>query len=66
MNGYLRKKLRNLVGKKQEDIACRRYNDETLEQVDPEATINSYVGPLDQFYATFSHPKRLKVEKGVD
>ena len=60
MCGYLRKKLRQLVGKRQEDIIFSRYLNSTIESGQLQNINNSSLGPLDQFYSTISQKSRLK------
>ena len=60
MCGYLRKKLRHLVGKRQSDIAYSRYLNSTLES-NSDNLSHVTVGPLDQFYSSFRQKNGLKV-----
>ena len=60
MCGYLRKKLRQLVGKRQEDIIYSRYLNSTIEIGQLQNYNNSSLGPLDHFYSTISQKSRLK------
>lgn len=66
MSVYLRNKLRHLVGKRKEDIACNRDFSQTLQNPELENNSQPTIGPLDQFYSTFRQKNRLKVDKGVD
>ncbi len=66
MCGYLRGKLRRMMGRKQEDVAVDRYLNSTIDNQDLENTAKSSLGPLDQFYSTFRQPSGLKIEKAVD
>ena len=63
MCGYLRRKLKDLVGRRQEDIAQNRYLHSTIDSNSQDN--HSSIGPLDHFYSTF-HKSRLRVQKGVD
>lgn len=54
MCGYLKKKLRNLVSKRQEDIAFNRYLQNTIDINEIGNTGYSTIGPLDQLYSTFN------------
>jgi hypothetical protein len=66
MSGYLRHKLRHMVGRHQEDLAMTRYLHNTIENGDLENTSHFSIGPLDHFYSTFNQRSRVKVEKGVE
>jgi len=65
MGSYLRRKLRNMVGKRQEDVLLHRYLNNTIE-IGELSSVSHSVAPLDPFSTLFSQQSRAKVGKGVD
>jgi hypothetical protein len=66
MCGYLRKKLRLIVSRRQADVANGRYQHSTIDNCDVDNTTRSSLCPLDQYYSTFRHTTGMRVEKGVE